>query len=177
MIGTIIETKLGTFILGKRCHTSEPLGPLVINILTKRPTGDTHLGGHLFGFRMKVIITASHQPFIEPKDYAVQFKEIHHRVVILKAVHAPDRRGHKWAGLQDRPKHCLESHNHVLALGLRHHRLILGRHLTILQGNKQCLEQLRLGLKIIVRFQFQQVDLALNLALLAVTLNAMGLEG
>ena len=177
MIGTIIETKLGTFILGKRCHAPEPFGSLVIDVLTKRPAGDTHLGGHLFGLRVKVIITASHQPFIEPKDYAVQFKEIHHRVVILKAVHAPDRRGHKRPGLQDLPKHCLEPHNHVLALSLRHHRLILGRHLTILQSHKQCLEQLRLGLKIIVRFQFQQVDLALNLALLAVTLNAMGLEG
>lgn len=50
------------------------------------------------------------------------------------------------------------------------------RHLTILQNRDQIFEQLRTSLKVSAGFHCQQIDLALNLATLAVTLDAMRLE-
>ena len=110
---------LGSLVLGKRRDTPEPLGPLVVDVLAERPTGDTHLGGHLPGFRLEVIFPPPHQSFIEPEDLTVQLEEIHHGIVVLKAVHSPDGRGQEGPCLQGLPKHRLESRDQVLSCGLR----------------------------------------------------------
>ena len=107
MIGAIVETMLGTFVLWKGCNPLEPLRPLVVDILTEWPTGNPHLRRHLLCFRSEVIIPAPHQPLIEPKDFTIQLEQIYYGIVVLKAVHSPDWRGHKRPGLLNLPKHRL----------------------------------------------------------------------
>ena len=131
MIRAIVEPVLGSLVLWKRRDASKSFGSLIVDVLAERTNGDTDLLGHLFSFRTEVIITAPHEPLIELEDIAIQFKEIHNRIVVLKAVHSPDLRGLEGLGLQGLPKHRLEAHNHLHPRGFWQWRLVLGRHLAI----------------------------------------------
>ena len=81
MIGAVVETMFRSFVLWKWRDASKALGPLVVNVLAERTTGDTNLGRHAAGFRAKVILTPSHQPLVQLEDVTIQFEQIDHRVV------------------------------------------------------------------------------------------------
>ena len=79
MVGAVVETVLGPFVLGKGRDTPKPFGPLIVDVLAERTTGDAHFVGHLPGFRPEVILPAAQQPLVELEDVAIQFEEIDER--------------------------------------------------------------------------------------------------
>ena len=137
MIGAVIETVLGPFILSKFCHTSKPLRSLIVDVLAKRTAGDPHFCRHGLRLWMEIILSPPQQSFVDLKDVAIEFKKIHNGVVVLKPIHPSDRRGVEWLGLDDLTKHQLEFFDHLLAIHRRNRRLVLGGHLTIFQNLNQ----------------------------------------
>ena len=95
VIRAVIEPMLRAFVLRKGRYAAEPFRPLIVDILAERPTRHAHFVRHLFGGRIKVLTTPSHQPLVHLENIAVQLQQIHHRVVVLKPVHPSHRRCQK----------------------------------------------------------------------------------
>ena len=176
MVGAIVETVLGAFVLRKGRDASKSLGTLVIDVFTKRTAGDAHLSRHLSGIRSKVIIAPPKQPLVKLEDVAIKFEQIDDCVVVLKPIHPSDRHRAERLRLQRLCQHALERRHHLLALDCRKYWFVFRRHLAILQYRNQPFEQFRLNFEFLAGLQCQQVDLALNLAPRTVTPDAMRLE-
>jgi len=132
-------------------------------------------GKHAAGGRVEVGAALAHHAFGEGEHDPVEFEQVDHRVVILKAVHPPDRRLRDLlvgGGVDFFQR--LEQGGALLFVQLR---FVLRRHLLDVDHVDQRLEQFGVGLQIRGAVEFEQVDLALHLAVLAVALDAVRREG
>ena len=175
MIRLIIITMLCSQILWKSRHSRQPrldhLG------LPERTAPHCHPGRHLPRLRFEVSLVVPHHALRQREDITFQAKQIRHRIVILKAVHPPNRRLEILLLPRQRLMEQVLKVSQKLLPRLRLQlRFILRRHFLKIDCLHNTLQQLRLRLQLLQTPNLQQIHLPLHLPVLAMTGNTVLLK-
>ena len=143
MIAAVVETMFRSKILGKRRNACQAwldhLG------FAQRTIADMDHIRHLASLGLKIPIMLTHHPLGERKHNDFHIEQIHHRVVVLKAVHSPHRGMRKGLILGNRCTLNFLQVRHKLTSSDRiEWRFVLGRHFFEVQHIDQTTNKFRI---------------------------------
>ena len=132
---------------------------------------------HLAGHGIEVVSVLSEHAFGKRENLDLEIEEILNRVVVLEAVHPPNRRPGRGCLCRDGGVQQIFQGRHELSPFFGRQRgFVLRRHFLEIQRFDQFANQLGILREVGGGLQFQQVDLAFYLVVLAMALDAALLQ-